>query len=513
MITLGFIGVALFIILIAILYILWDKYHALRIQQRFLAQLCPQLEQQKIVRQPLAISIVPQEFAPLYHSLNEMLAALPTGSGKDKLTDLHNRLGLKRSLMSMMPVTKGTMLLIDIYRFRYVNDLFGFAFGDSLLKLFAERLQSLSPHPRLIARLNGDEFFLYYEQALGQEQLLALKARLQVPFKINNTPVSVRLQMGYLQLAKHHSDASQMLKRLDLALNKARTIRGAMACYSENDDVRQLRELQIIDSLPKGLQRNHLYIVYQPKQDLQTGTCTQVEALIRWEHEVLGPISPGEFIPLAECAGMIDLVSHWALEQVLQQQVKWRLAGIKVCVAVNLSTRELDSDTLPSEIAARLAHYQLPPECLMIEITESTLMADLHKAVETLTKIRRLGVKLAIDDFGTGHSSLAYLKHLPVDEVKIDKAFLQDLAINTPSAHILEASVGIAKKLGFEVTVEGVESMEIRAILLGMGVDRLQGLVYAKPMRALEMEMNWYQLRSAGELLSTPLANVELHAL
>lgn len=192
---------------------------------------------------------------------------------------------------------------------------------------------------------------------------------------------------------------------------------------------------------------------------------------------------------------MIDLVSRWALEQVLAQQVKWRAMGMKLCVAVNLSTRDLDSETLPQELAARLTHYQLPPECLMIEITESTLMADLNKAVETLGKIRKLGIKLAIDDFGTGHSSLAYLKHLPANEVKIDKAFLRDLEQNKSAEYILEASINIAKKLGYDVTVEGVETPEIREILVEMGADTLQGMHYAKPMRAAELEMNWAQLQ------------------
>ncbi|QYJ79703.1 putative bifunctional diguanylate cyclase/phosphodiesterase [Shewanella acanthi] len=505
MLLVGFIGLALFFILAAVFYILLARYHSLRLQQRFLAQLCPQLDHQRIERRPLNIPIVPQEFAPLYHSLNEMLAALPAGAGKDKLTGLNNRVGFKRALTSMMPLTHGTLVLIDIYRFRYVNDLFGFVFGDILLQQFAERLTSLSLEPKQIARLNGDEFLLYYDRALTEEQLLHLRARLMVPFKINNTPVSVRIHMGCMQLAEHHADASQMLRRIDLALKKARETRSAIAFYCVNDDKRQLRELRIIDSLPKGLERNHLYMVYQPKQDVLTGQCTQVEALIRWEHEELGLISPAEFIPLAECAGMIDLVGRWALEQVLIQQVKWRAAGINLCVAVNLSSRDLDSDTLAYDIAERLEHYKLPPECLMIEITESALMADVNKAVETLEQLRGLGIKLAIDDFGTGHSSLAYLKHLPANEVKIDKAFLTDLQPDHPSEFILEASINIAKKLGYEVTVEGVETAEMKSMLVNMGVDRLQGMHYAKPMRAAELEMNWQQMTPRAELLYADL--------
>ncbi|MGL4835816.1 MAG: putative bifunctional diguanylate cyclase/phosphodiesterase [Shewanella sp.] len=496
MMIMGLIGIALLIVLIGVIYLLLAKYQALAKQQRFLSQLCTQLDQQKSARQPLNIAVVPQEFAPLYHSINQLLSALPANTGKDKLTGLSNRVGLKRTLASMMPLTQGSFVLIDIYRFRYVNDLFGFVFGDILLSQFAERLGQLSLAPKLMARLNGDEFFLYFDKPLTETQLLQLRGQLQSPFTINGTPISVTLQVGCLQLTQHHADVSMMLKRLDLALKKARITRSAIAYYHDNDDIRQLRELKIIDSLPKGLKRNHVYMVYQPKQDVKTGRCTQVEALMRWEHEELGFISPAEFIPLAEYAGMIDLISQWALEQVLAQQARWRAAGIELCVAVNLSTRDLDSDTLPAEIAAHLAHYQLPPECLMIEITESSLMADLNKAVDTLDKIRQLGVKLAIDDFGTGHSSLAYLKHLPANEVKIDKVFLRGLEQDRSAAFILEASINIAQKLGYEVTVEGVETPEIREILVQMGADTLQGMHYAKPMRAAELEMNWAQLQS-----------------
>lgn len=496
MVVIGLVAVAAFIILIVLLYILQAKLAMLGSQKPFLTQLCSQLEQQKTARKALNIAVVPQEFTALYQSLTELLAALPASADKDKLTGLTNRVGLKRALTALMPLTQGTLVLVDIYRFRYVNDLFGFVFGDMLLNEFAERLKALSPAPRLIARLNGDEFFLYYEQTLPEEQLVHLRGGLQVPFNIKGTPVSVKVQIGCMHLQQHHTDTSQMLRRLDLALKKARFTRSAIAHYSKDDDIRQLRELKIIDSLPKGLQRNQLYIVYQPKQDIKTGRCFQVEALMRWEHDELGTISPGEFIPLAEYAGMIDLVSQWALDQVLAQQAKWRAAGINLCVAVNLSTRDLDSETLPQEIAARLSHYQLPPESLMIEITESTLMADLDRAVATLEHIRALGVKLAIDDFGTGHSSLAYLKHLPVNEVKIDQAFLRDLEQDKPSEYILDASIKIAKKLGYEVTVEGIETPEVRQILVAMGADTLQGMYYAKPMRAAELEMNWVQLHS-----------------
>lgn len=486
-------GISL-IMLLGALYVLRENVRSLKVQQQFLANLCRQLNEQQYERHPLNITVVPQTFAPLYHSIDNLLTILPVNTGQDKLTGLMNRVGLKRALTSLMPLTQGTLVLIDVYRFRYVNDLFGFSFGDHVLKVFAERLNSEVFSPRLLARLNGDEFFFYCEQHLQESQLIQLRTRLQAPFHIKDTPVSLRIQIGCLELAQHNADTSSMLRRLDLALKKARLNRNAIAYYSQDDDKRQLRELKIIDSLPKGLQKNQLYMVYQPKQDVKTGRCTQVEALMRWEHDELGFISPGEFIPLAEFAGMIELVSQWALEKVLAQQVTWRASGIELRVAVNLSTSDLDSEILVQDIARRLRHYQLPPNALMIEVTESGLMTDLNKAVETLTRIRELGIHVAIDDFGTGHSSLAYLKDLPADEVKIDKAFLNNIETDEASKAVLEASINIAKKLGYQVTVEGVESLSVRESVIAMGVDTLQGMFYAKPMSAAELEMHWSTL-------------------
>lgn len=485
-------AITLFILQI-ILFCLWLRRN--QSERHFLATLTSEVTKQAAQRQSLALSPVPYKFLGLYHSLDNLLLSLPANTGRDKLTGLANRVGLKRSIAAMMPMMKGSFVLIDIYRFRYVNDLFGFVFGDELLKCFAKRLQGLQHAPKLIARMNGDEFLLYFEEPSDKDSLTQLKGRLLVPFDIKGTPISVRLQIGYLNLEEHHADASLMLRRLDLALKNARHSRDAIAPYYKNDDISQQRELQIINSLPKALQQDNLYMVYQPKEDIATGGTSQVEALIRWEHEQLGIISPGEFIPLAEYAGMIELVTRWALEKVMQQQVKWRAEGLMIQVAVNLSTRDLDSESLPAEIEASLSRHHLPAECLVIEITESAIMADTSKAIATLHDLRRIGVKLAIDDFGTGHSSLAYLKHLPVDEVKIDKAFLADLKTDTTAQHIMETSILLAKKLGFEVTVEGIETVEIRDMLVEFGVDKLQGLLFAKPMTAPELEFSWKRLQ------------------
>lgn len=417
---------------------------------------------------------------------------------QDKLTELDNRLSMKRKMAQLMPLDKGSLVLLDIYRFRYVNDLFGFNFGDELLKQMAARVKSLSPDGSLIARMNEDEFLIYFERPMLASQLQQLIDKLQLPYDIFGSIITTRVQMGHLALEPFHSDISTMLRRLDLALKKAKTHDIALAEYVLGDDVVQLREVSIINSLAKALRDGELYMVYQPKQSLPQGNCQQVEALMRWQHPQLGSISPAEFIPLAEYSGMIDIVSQWALDEVFAQQSLWQKMGIRLQVAVNLSSQDLRNAGLITGIKARLEQYQLTADSLSIEITESKLMQDLDGAVATITELRGLGVDVAIDDFGTGHSSLAYLKYLPVDEVKIDKAFLDGLTIDSRAHHIMETSIRLAKGLGFKVTVEGVETYDVMQVLSTMGVDKIQGDIFSKPIKAQELETRWHQLSTAS---------------
>ncbi|PKG75064.1 GGDEF-domain containing protein [Shewanella sp. GutCb] len=415
-------------------------------------------------------------------------------AGHDKLTGLGNRLSMKRKLAEQMPLEKGSLVLVDIYRFRYVNDLFGFSFGDELLKQISSRIEANFLESATIARMNEDEFIIYSPSGFADADLTTLTAYLQQPYSVFDSPISVRIQLGHLELERFHADISTMLRRLDLALKKAKVLDIGIAHYSAGDDAVQLRDVSIINSLAKALQDGELYMVYQPKQNCVANSCTQVEALMRWKHKTLGVISPAEFIPLAEYAGMIDMVSQWVLDQVVLQQSKWRQMGIVVQVAVNLSTQDLKNQSLLEEIEARLTKYQLPANALSIELTESKLMEDIDNAVIAINKLRNIGVDIAIDDFGTGHSSLAYLKYLPVDEVKIDKAFIEGLDTDEHARHIMDTSIRLAKGLGFKVTVEGVETESVRQIIIPMGVDKIQGDIFAKPLTSTDLEMRWPQL-------------------
>ncbi|WP_254693660.1 bifunctional diguanylate cyclase/phosphodiesterase [Shewanella sp. MEBiC00475] len=468
-------------------YFYWRQY-------RFIRQLTRSLELQLLNQDSFVIDSPSILLKPLANALNNLHQSNYLSSERDKLTGLANRVGFKRRMLSIMPISEGMLVLIDIRQFRFVNDLFGFIFGDKLLKAFAKKITNLNCKAQFIARMNGNEFLLFFHNPLTSEQLLAIKNDLQTLFEIEQQPISIKVQLGVLSLNEHHADVSLMLRRLDLALKKAKTLKQQMAFYDQDDDIAQYRELLIINGLPKGLKQNQLFMVFQPKLDIKSGRCKQVEALIRWQHEGLGLISPSEFIPLAEQTGMIEMLSAWVLDKVIAQQAKWRNLGIYINVALNLSSTDLDNPNLAVDVATKLSQYLVPAESITIEITESALMTSVENTIVILNQLRDIGVKLAIDDFGTGHSSLAYLRYLPVDEVKIDKAFLNEFETSTAAKHIVKTSIELAKNLGFKVTVEGVESKSVLEVLTGFGVDTIQGDYFAKPFTVCEFEHSYPQL-------------------
>ncbi|MGI2105288.1 putative bifunctional diguanylate cyclase/phosphodiesterase [Shewanella frigidimarina] len=463
-------------------------------QHRFIKQLTHSLELQLLNQDSFNIDSPSKSLKPLINVLHHLHQSSLFSTERDKLTGLANRVGFKRKMLSKVPISEGMLVLVDIRQFRFVNDLFGFLFGDKLLKAFAKRIDNLNCKAQFISRMNGNEFLLFFQQPLTIEQLQTIKNDLQSPFEIEQQPISIKMQLGVLSLNEHHADVSLMLRRLDLALKKAKALKQPIAFYDQDDDKAQYRELLIINGLPKGLKQGQLFMVFQPKLDIKSGRCKQVEALIRWQHEGLGLISPNEFIPLAEQTGMIDILSSWVLDNVLAQQAKWRNMGVYVNVAINLSSTDLDNPNLAVDVATKLSQYLVPAETITIEITESVLMKSLEQTIVTLNQLRDIGVKLAIDDFGTGHSSLAYLRHLPVDEVKIDKAFLDEFETSHAAKQIVKTSIELAKNLGFEVTVEGVESKSVLDALHLFGVDTIQGDYFAKPSTASEFEHLYPQL-------------------
>lgn len=410
----------------------------------------------------------------------------------DSLTALKNRGAAERKLTELLPSENVGLLLLNIKNFRHINDALGFANGDSLLQQMAQRLHQLQPAPLLAARLGGDEFLLLYTQHFTEEQLEQFTRQLHSGYLLADSPLSLKVSVGAYNIAPGSVHANDAIRRLDIALSHAKQQPGLLAFYQQGQDESHQRELTILRDLPAALQQNQLFVVYQPKVDLAQRSCSSAEALIRWVHPELGFVPPDEFIKLAEHSGNIALVTEWMLNTVVAQLALWYQQGKKITVAVNLSAHDLTNPQLPADIAALLKVHNLPPAVLALEVTEGAVMQDPKRVIQILSQLRDMGIELAIDDFGTGQSSLAYLKQLPVHEVKIDRAFIKDIEHNQDDALIVSATTQLAHSLGLKVTAEGLENLAGLAKLQQYQCDKVQGYFFSKPLTA-EHFSEWLQ--------------------
>lgn len=429
------------------------------------------------------------EIGVLGHTLQKMQLDIRTREAEllyqaehDSLTGLKNRGAAERTLAELLPAEDVGLVLLNIKDFRHINDSLGFANGDSLLQQMAQRLEQLHPQPLLAARLGGDEFLLLYNQHLSTTELEDLKLQLHSGYLLADSPLSLRVSVGAYNIAPGTVHANDAIRRLDIALNHARQQPALLAFYQQGQDESHQRELTILRDLPSALQQNQLFVVYQPKVELDQRVCNSAEALIRWIHPELGFVPPDEFIKLAEHSGNIALVTQWMLKTVVAQLALWYQKGREVKVAVNLSANDLTNPNLPQEIAALLQLYHLPSCVLALEVTEGAVMQDPKQVIQILTQLRDMGIELAIDDFGTGQSSLAYLKQLPVHEVKIDRAFIKDIEHNQDDALIVSATTQLAHGLGLKVTAEGLENLAGLAKLQQYKCDKVQGYFFSKPL-------------------------------
>lgn len=414
----------------------------------------------------------------------------------DFLTGLHNRAAVERLLPDLLAQEAGSLLLINIQKFKHLNDVLGFSNADQLLIQLAKRLHSVLPQPLLLARLGGDEFLLAYASLLTTDQVQAKLTLLSEHYQLNNSLINLKFCAGIYHFFQSQQTVNDALRRTDIALDHARRSPLRIAMYLQGQDERHQRDLTLIRDLPEALQSGQFYVVYQPKVDVGLQQCHGAEALIRWQHPQLGLIPPDQFITLAEHAGNISLITDWMLQQVICQTALWRQQGLHLQIAVNLSVFDLLSPALTDNIRRWLSHYQLPATALALEVTESAIMQDTGSVIKQLSQLRELGISLAIDDFGTGQSSLAYLKQLPVHEVKIDRAFVKDIEHNTNDALIVAATTQLAHSLGFSVTAEGLENRAGLAQLLHCRCDKVQGYYFSKPLEADKFSL-WVQQFSA----------------
>lgn len=410
----------------------------------------------------------------------------------DSLTGLCNRAQLHTE-MSQLIHQSGThgegfaLMLMDLDRFKEINDTLGHQSGDLLLKEIGPRIATHLPASTCIARLGGDEFAILLHgvgnKPASMAHATALRKALSQPFMLGNIVVEISASLGIAHYPADGTTPSELLRHADIAMYAAKQGEGCLH-YAAELDVHSPRRLTMMTDLGRAIRQEQLELHYQPKVDLRTGAVSGVEALLRWNHPTLGPVSPGEFVPLAEMGDSIHPLTRWVIATAARQILVWEKNGLRLNVAVNLSARNLLDESLPQHIQQILDECGVPPERIEMEITESAIMADPRRATRVLDQIDRMGIKLAIDDFGTGYSSLAYLLRLPVDSLKLDRTFVAGLLQESGEAAIVLSTVQMAHNLGLTVVAEGAEDVATVAELIRADYDTVQGYYFCKPLNA-----------------------------
>lgn len=430
----------------------------------------------------------------------------------DRLTDLPNRALLVSRLKDSIAQAQQTdgrlaLLMIDLDRFKEVNDTLGHHYGDSLLRQVGTRFFDAMRAEDTVARLGGDEFAVLLpdcDVTAAVETALRLQSTLETLFSVDEFNLDVGASIGMAVFPDHGTDVTSLLRHADVAMYVAKRSGDPYAVYRPELDVHSPQRLALAGELREAIEHGEFSLHYQPKLGLDDGRLVGAEALVRWRRPNGIIVQPDLFIPVAEQSGLIRMLTRWVLDQGLQQHACWREAGLHIPLAVNVSMRDLHDPDLPRAVQAVLSRWQVQPEDLLLEITESSLMAEPARALETAIELSRIGVRLAVDDFGTGYSSLAYLKRLPVEELKIDKSFVGAMASDEEDASIVRSIIGLAHDLGLNVVAEGVEENSSWNMLKSLGCDVAQGYFISRPVPADELTA-WLSTRR-GDLarLSLP---------
>lgn len=423
------------------------------------------------------------------------------GATHDALTDLPNRTLFHDRVEQAIRNAKRenrklAVMLLDIDRFKEINDTMGHYNGDRLLKQVALRLDSVIRESDTLARLGGDEFAILLPsiEMDGDAANVARKIQnaMRSPFILADLSIDVQASIGAVLFPSQGGDVDTLIQRVDVAMYVAKQEKTGFIVYSRKLDQYSPQRLTLIGELRQAIEDDDLRLFYQPKMDGKTGRISEVEALVRWQHRTHGMMPPDDFISLAERTGLIKQLTRWVLKHALQQGSIWHGQGINIGIAVNLSARNFLDPDFPEVITGLLAAYDFPPESLMFEITETTIMTEPDYSLEILKHITQMGVRFSIDDFGTGYSSLSYLKRLPISELKIDKTFVMDMIEDENDAVIVHATIELAHNLGLKVVAEGVESKELIEKLKSLGCDALQGFQISKPIEARDFTA-WYK--------------------
>ncbi|MFE7979707.1 putative bifunctional diguanylate cyclase/phosphodiesterase [Streptomyces shenzhenensis] len=409
---------------------------------------------------------------------------------RDPLTGLPNRQWLQERIWTALDDAerigaRSALMLIDLDRFRSVNDTLGHLAGDRLLLQIADRLRLALPRGAEAARLGGDEFAVLLPVADSTTSAIRvarnLVTALSSPLDLDGLTLVLEASAGVAVFPDHALDAEGMLRRADVAMYQAKRDRTGVEVYESKRDSNTPDRLGLLGDLRRALDAHEVQLHYQPKVRFD-GQVAGLEALVRWVHPERGKVPPDEFIAIAESSGLMPHLTEYVLETALGQVAKWRAQGLRVPVAVNVSPRDVHTPGFAGSVAARLARHGVPAGALQLEITEHVLLEDPQRAADTLAGLTGHGVKMSLDDFGTGYSSLVHLRRLPVSELKIDRSFVARLAVDNEDAEIVRCTVDLAHSLGLLVVAEGVEDDETWERLRDLGCDAVQGWLVAAAM-------------------------------
>jgi len=416
---------------------------------------------------------------------------------EDGLTGLPNRAMFYEQLEQATRLAKRgshavAVMLLDMDRFKAINDTLGHTVGDQALREVGDRVRKALRESDVVARLGGDEFaVLLATGGADAPKVVAEKIHkaLEEPLVIDGQPMDMTASIGIARFGEHGEEADALLRAADVAMYEAKRTKSRYAIYDPSHDERRQEFLTLLGELRRAVDAGELVLHYQPKMSLVEDRVTSVEALVRWRHPKRGVVPPSDFIPFAEQTGYISAITRWVLARAIEQCGVWERTGLRIRMCVNVSARDLRlEDELVHVISSSLQAAELPAGMLCLEITESALMEDPRGAQATLRKLRELGVATSIDDYGTGYSSLAYIKQLAVNELKIDRAFVAGMEADQRNAAIVRSTIELGHNLGLTVVAEGVETDHELAELRRYGCDAAQGYLFARPMPAAALE-------------------------
>lgn len=436
-----------------------------------------------------------QSFATMQKVISEREELLSKQAFVDPLTGLSSRAAISDFLFQMLRTPPPTfcVMRLNINGFKVINDTFGYEIGDEVLKSMAHTLQKLIPVPGHTARLGADEFAaVLIESEVGRREALILELIEQIQRPIAHAKVSAcQIRIGIAVYPEHGGESETLMRRAEIALNYAKDKKLSYSYYLTGQDESHRRQIRLVADLKIAIADNKLELFYQPKYDVKADRVTQVEALLRWIHEDFGFVPPDEFVGLAEQSGLMPLLTQWVIEQVAKQCRLWKDKNTQIAIAINLSAYDVN-DKLPQKLARVLKDNSIDATDMILEITESAFMENTAQAIIVLNQLRQMGFPLSIDDYGTGYSSLAQLKNMPVNELKIDKSFVLNLDKDSNDQLIVRSTIDLARTMGLGVVAEGVETLEACHLLKRWGCDKLQGYYFSKPLPVTKFEA-WLQ--------------------